>query len=83
MVAIESPSSRISPGWDVLSEFGVSESDYESLQGVDLVYLVDRLGLPICIIIVTTPAFLGAHQCSLHRAESGLRERGEAGRMGR
>jgi hypothetical protein len=26
-VAIESPSSRISPGWDVLSEFDVSEPD--------------------------------------------------------
>ena len=26
-VAIESPSLRTSPGWDVLSDFGVSESD--------------------------------------------------------
>lgn len=69
-VAIESPSLRISPGWDVLSEFGVSESDDESLQGVDLVYLVDRLGLAFCIIVSATPAFLGGS--SLHRDGSGL-----------
>jgi hypothetical protein len=31
-VAIESPSSRISPGWDVLSEFDVSESDMSAFR---------------------------------------------------